>query len=45
MIDWLLAIKIACGGFGLVFLVLVILGISVWLVKLIVYKAFREEDG
>ena len=38
MVDWNLAVKIAAGGFGLVFIILVILGITVWLTKLVSNK-------
>ena len=38
MTDWGLAIKIACGGFGLVFILLTLLGVSVWITKIIVDK-------
>lgn len=43
VIDWVFAVKIACGGFTLVFIVLVLLGISVWVIRLIVYKVFHGE--
>jgi Na+-transporting methylmalonyl-CoA/oxaloacetate decarboxylase gamma subunit len=33
MIDWELAVKIAAGGFGLVFILLTLLAFSVWLTK------------
>jgi len=35
MTDWGLAIKIACGGFGLVFMLLTLLSFSIWVTKLI----------
>jgi Na+-transporting methylmalonyl-CoA/oxaloacetate decarboxylase gamma subunit len=35
MINWELAIKIACGGFGMVFILLTILSLSIRLTKLI----------
>lgn len=38
MTDWGLAIKIACGGFGLVFILLTLLGISVWITRIIAGK-------
>ena len=37
-IDWGEAMKIAGGGFGMVFLILVILAISIWIVGYIVQK-------
>ena len=38
MVDWGLAIKTAIGGFGLVFSILVLLGISVELTRVITEK-------
>jgi len=38
MVDWGLAIKTAIGGFGLVFGILVLLGISVELTRVITEK-------
>jgi Na+-transporting methylmalonyl-CoA/oxaloacetate decarboxylase gamma subunit len=35
MTDWGLAITIACGGFGLVFMLLTLLSFSIWVTKLI----------
>ncbi len=35
MTDWGLAITIACGGFGLVFMLLTLLSLSIWVTKLI----------
>lgn len=43
MIDWELAVKIACGGFGLVFILLTILCLSVWMTKLVVGKIVKGE--
>jgi len=43
MTDWELAIKIACGGFSLVFILLTLLGISVWITKIIVGKIEKEK--
>ena len=43
MTDWGLAIKIACGGFGLVFIILVILGITAWLTKVITKKIIKDK--
>jgi Na+-transporting methylmalonyl-CoA/oxaloacetate decarboxylase gamma subunit len=38
MVDWILAIKIAGGGFGMVFLILIILQVVVQLVKVTTEK-------
>jgi len=35
MTDWVLATKIACGGFGLVFLLLILLSLSIGVTKLV----------
>ena len=35
MIDWDLAVQIAGGGFGMVFLLLIFLAITVWITKLV----------
>jgi len=43
MIDWVLAVKIACGGFSLVFIILIILCLSVWMTKLVVGKIVESE--
>jgi len=43
MVDWVLAIKIAGGGFGLVFMLLALLGISVWVTKIVVGKVEQEK--
>lgn len=43
MIDWVLAVKIACGGFSLVFIILTILCLLVWLTKLFVGKIVEGE--
>jgi len=43
MTDWGLAIKIACGGFSLVFIILVLLGISSWLTKVITEKIIKVK--
>jgi len=42
-IDWGLAIKIACGGFSLVFIILVVLGISAWLTKVITERIIKDK--
>ena len=38
MIDWILAIKVAGGGFGMVFLILVILQVVVEVVRVTTEK-------
>lgn len=43
MVDWVLAIRIAGGGFGLVFMLLALLGISVWITKIVAGKMEREK--
>ena len=43
MVDWGLAIKTAVGGFGLVFGILVLLGISVELTRVITEKVFGDK--
>ena len=43
MIDWSLAVKIAAGGFGLVFIILVILGFVVWITKLVSNRLDKGE--
>ena len=43
MTDWDLAIRIAGGGFGLVFVLLTLLGFSVWITKIIVNKIEKEK--
>jgi len=43
MIDWELAIKTACGGFGLVFGILVLLGVSVELTRIITERITGDK--
>jgi len=45
MVDWGLAIKIACGGFGMVFIILAILCLSVWMTRSVAEKLAEEESG
>jgi len=45
VIDWVLAAKIAGGGFSLVFIILTILCLSVWMTRLIVGKIVEGEHG
>ena len=44
MTDWGLAIKIACGGFGLVFMLLAILSFSIWVTKLILDRIGSDNS-
>ena len=43
MVDWELAVKIACGGFGTVFIILAMLCLSVQLTRSIAEKMVDEE--
>lgn len=43
MIDWCLAIKTAVGGFGLVFGILVLLGVSVELTRVITERITGDK--
>jgi len=43
MIDLIFALKIACGGFGLVFIILIILNLSVRIIRIIVDKIESYE--
>jgi len=43
MIDWNLAVKIAVGGFGLVFIILVVLGFTVRITKLVANRLDKRE--
>ncbi len=43
MTDWGLAIKIACGGFSLVFIILVLLWMTSWLTKVITEKIIKDK--
>ena len=45
MVDWNLAVKIAAGGFGLVFIILVILGVTVWVTKLVSNRLDKGEPN
>ena len=45
MVEWGLAIKIALGGFGMVFATLVILCMTVRMTKSIVEKKEEEKRG
>ncbi len=44
MIDWNLAVKIAVGGFSLVFAILVILGFVVWITKFVSNRLDKGES-
>jgi len=43
MIDWNLAVKVAGGGFGLVFILLLILAFTVWITKWVSEKLGNSE--
>jgi Na+-transporting methylmalonyl-CoA/oxaloacetate decarboxylase gamma subunit len=43
MVDWGLAVKIACGGFGTVFIILAILCLSIRMTRSVVEKMTGEE--
>jgi len=43
MIDWNLAVRIAGGGFGLVFILLLILAFTVWITKLVSERFGKSE--
>lgn len=43
IIDWSLAVKVAGGGFGLVFILLLILAFTVWITKLVSEKLVNSK--
>ena len=43
MTDWNLAVKIAAGGFGLVFIILVALGFTIMVTKLVSNRLDKGE--
>jgi len=43
MIDWGFAIKIAAGGFGMVFFLLVLLSIIVWGMSRLILRLARNK--
>ena len=45
MVDWNLAVKIAAGGFGLVFLLLTLLSLSVWATKEVLARIEKGTGG
>ena len=45
MVGWGLAIKIALGGFGMVFATLVILCMTAWMTRSVVEKIEEGGDG
>ncbi len=45
MIDWSLAIKIAAGGFGLVFLLLTLLAVAIWISKEAIERFLPKDTG
>jgi len=44
VMDWKLAAKIAGGGFGMVFVVLIILYIAMWLTKIVVARIVIRKE-
>ena len=42
MVEWELAVRVALGGFGMVFTILLILCLSVWMTKSVVEKIEGE---
>jgi len=42
MIDWSFAMKIAAGGFGLVFMLLTLLAVVIWLSKEVIERLFTH---
>ena len=45
MVDWALATKIAGAGFGIVFLVLIILAMVLWGVSRLIQSLRRGKEG
>lgn len=45
MIDWKLAAQIAGGGFGMVFLILAIIAVTVWLTYRAVNRPGKASPG
>ena len=45
MTDWGLAIKIAGGGFGVVFLTLVVLAVVIWVMGLILRRVGTGDNN
>jgi len=43
MIDWSFALRIAAGGFGMVFFLLVILSIIVWAGSQLILRLTRDK--
>jgi len=42
--DWKLSAKIAGGGFGMVFVVLIILFLAMWLTKIVVARIVIRKE-
>jgi Na+-transporting methylmalonyl-CoA/oxaloacetate decarboxylase gamma subunit len=43
MVDWAFAIKIAAGGFGMVFFLLVLLALFVWATSRIILRLSKDK--
>lgn len=43
MIDWDFAIRIAAGGFGMVFFLLVLLSVIVWATSQVILRLSRDK--
>jgi len=44
MVDMVLALKIAIGGFGLVFFLLILLSFMVWATKVVAVKITKPKN-
>lgn len=44
MVDWDMAVRIAAGGFGLVFLLLAMLACSVWVTKEVLERIEKRGE-
>jgi len=44
MMDWNLVAKIAGGGFGMVFIILAILALTVWLTKIVTARIVKGKS-
>lgn len=43
MMDWNLVVKMAGGGFGMVFIILAILGGAIWLTKIVTARIVKGK--
>jgi hypothetical protein len=43
MIDWALAFKVSFGGFALVFLILILLGVAITATRLVVERIEKDS--